>query len=548
MPSVPRLRSGDVVAGLCVAGLLLPEAVAYASIAGLPPQQGIFAAVAGCFAYGLVGRSRFAIVSPTSSSAAILAATLATLPDAGAVRGAATTVVVALVAAFLLLAAAARLGNFTGFVSRPVLRGFAFGLAVTIIVRQLPHLVGLPLPSTDLFHLLARLGAELPDWNPAALACGGTALAVLLALRRYPAVPGAFLVLAGGVAASALFGLPERGVAVVGTIDIVPAWPSWPSLSWAEYSQLARFALPLVLILFAESWGTIRALALRHGETVEADKELAALGVANIASALAQGMPVGAGFSAGAASEAAGAATRATAILTALGLAILVLCGGTLVARLPEPVLAAVIVAALVHALDPSPFLRLWTLGRDQYVALAAAAAVLAFGVLNGMLAAIVLSLTAVVRRLAAPQVAQLGRLGTSHDYVDLARHPDAAPPAGVAIWRPAQPLFFANADRIMGLIAARSRTVPDLRAVVVSLEESFDLDSTALEALMEFDAVMRGAGLHLQIARAHDHVRDLLEAAGARDLRARCSYSVDDAVAAVEALGGGPQAPRPQS
>ncbi|MFG1318794.1 SulP family inorganic anion transporter [Xanthobacter autotrophicus] len=534
MSSLPRPRTGDLIAGLCVAGLLLPEAVAYASIAGLPPQQGIFAAVAGCFVYALVGRSRFAIVSPTSSSAAILAATLATLPDEGAVKLAATTVVVVLVAAFLLLAAVARLGNFTGFVSRPVLRGFAFGLAVTIILRQLPHLVGLDAASSDLLHIIPQLVAEVPHWNPFAVACGGTALAALLLLRRFPAIPGAFLVLAGGVAVSAVFHLEAHGVAVVGTIDMMPAWPSWPALSWPDYSQLARFALPLVLILFAESWGTIRALSLRHGEAVEADRELAALGFANMASALAQGMPVGAGFSAGNASEAAGAATRATAIVTALGLAVLVIFGGTFVARLPEPVLAAVVIAALVHALDPAPLVRLWALGRDQYVAVAAAVAVLALGVLNGMLVAIALSLTAVVQRLATPQVAQLGRLGTTHDYVDLDRHPDAVAPKGIAIWRPAQPLFFANADRIMGIIATSSRAEPGLHAVVVSLEESFDLDSTALDALVEFDAVMRQAGLRLQLARAHDRVRDLLAAAGARDLVARCSYSVDDAVAAV--------------
>ncbi len=538
MSFIPRPRAGDLTAGLCVAGLLLPEAVAYAGIAGLPPQQGIFAAIAGCLVYGLAGRSRFAIVSPTSSSAAILAATLAMLPGDGALKLAATTVMVAFVALFLLIAAVARLGNFTGFVSRPVLRGFAFGLAVTIIIRQLPHMAGVAPQSTDLVHILLQLAGELPRWNLAALATGGGALAALLALRRFPAMPGALLVLAGGVAASMALDLPGRGVAVVGVIDIVPAWPAWPSLTWAEYSQLAQFALPLVLILFAESWGTIRAMALRHGEPVEADRELAALGLANLAAALVQGMPVGAGFSAGNASEAAGGATRATALITALGLAALIAFGGTLVAHLPEPVLAAVVIAALVHALDLAPFARLWTLGRDQYVALAAAAAVLTLGILDGMLVAIALSLAAVVRRLAAPQVLRLGRLGATHDYVDIERHPDAAPPPGIAIWRPAQPLFFANADRALGLILACSRAIPGLTAVVVSLEESFDLDSTALEALIELDTAMAGAGLHLHLARAHDRVRDLLLAAGAHDLAARCSYSVDDAVAAVGVPG----------
>jgi MFS superfamily sulfate permease-like transporter len=248
-------------------------------------------------------------------------------------------------------------------------------------------------------------------------------------------------------------------------------------------------------------------------------------------------MPVGAGFSAGAASEAAGAATRATAVVAAIGLAILIAVAGPLVGQLPEPVLAAVVITALTHSLDPSPLLRLWRLGRDQYVALGAAAAVILLGILNGMLVAIALSLAALVQRLASPQVARLGRLGSSRDFVDLERHPDAAPPPGIAIWRPTQPLFFANAERMLGLIAAGTRADKAAGLVVVSLEESFDLDSTALDALIEFDHDMNGAVRRIQYARVHHQVHDLLVSAGAGDLAARCSYSVDDAVAAVQAF-----------
>jgi MFS superfamily sulfate permease-like transporter len=538
------MRKRDLIAGLCVAGLLLPEAVAYAGIAGLPPQRAILAGVAGCIAYTVLGRSRFAIVSPTSSSAAILAATLAAMPGDAVVKATAATAIVALTGCFFLLAATARLGGLTGFISRPVLRGFAFGLAVTIILRQAPILVGIPLKAPDLFHLVVALVAALPRWNLASVGVGTAALAALLLLRRFPAVPGAFIVLAAGIASSSLFALPGHGVALVGPIDAMPTWPTLPALSWPDYSRLAQFTLPLVLILFAESWGTIRALALRHGDSVEANRELGALGLSNLASALVQGMPVGAGFSAGAASEAAGAETRATAVVAALGLAVLIACAAPLVARLPEPVLAAVVIAALVHALDPAPLLRLWRLGRDQYVALGAAAGVLVFGVLDGMLVAIALSLAALVSRLATPHVARLGRLGASHVYVDLARHPDAVVPPGVAIWRPAQPLFFANAERVLGLIAGGARADPTAPAVVVSLEESFDLDSTALDALIEFDGAMKAAGVRVQFARVHDRVRDVLTSAGAADLLARSSYSVDDAVTAVQPQAHDPGTP----
>ena len=528
------MRRADLIAGLSVAGLMLPETVAYAGIAGLPAQRGILAGIVGCLVYALVGRSRFAVVSPTSSSAAILAATLAATPGDISVKLAAATVVTALVGGLFLLAGVARLGGLAGFISRPVLRGFAFGLAITIILRQLPALAGVKLNSPDLAHLIFDLAAAIPRWNMASLGVGLAALAVLMALRRFPAVPAAFLVLASGIAASAAFDLPQHGVAVVGTIDAMPTWPTLPMLTGPAFSRLVILTLPLVLILFAESWGAIRSLALRNGDTVDADRELGALGAANVVSALAQGMPVGAGFSAGEASETAGAATRATAVVAALGLALLIACAAPWVAQLPESVLAAVVIAAVSRALDPAPLVRLWRLKRDPGVALGAAAAVLALGVLDGMMAAIVLSLAALVRRLATPRVVALGRLGESRDYVDLARHPDAACPSGVAIWRPDQPLFFANAERILAVIAARTHALP-VHAVVVSLEESFDLDSTALDALIEFDTSMRAGGVRLQFARVHDHVRDLLARAGPPDLTARSSYSVDDAVAAVQ-------------
>lgn len=523
-----------MIAGLSVAGLLLPEAVAYAGIAGLPPQRAILAAVAGALAYAAIGRSRFAIVSPTSSSAAILAAALGALAIHPDMKLALATIAVALTGLLFLAAAAARLGGFTGFISRPVLRGFAFGLAITIIARQSPAIAGVSVPAPNIFILLRDLTAMLPAWHGASVATGAVALVALLLLRHFRGFPGAALVLAAGIAASPVLDLPARGVAVVGVIDITPALPALPDLSWRTLSHLAEMVLPLVLILFAESWGTMRALALRHGDTIEPSRELAALGAANLAAAAVQGMPVGAGFSAGSAAEAAGAQTRATGVIAALGLALLMLFGAPLIAHLPQPVLAAVVIAALTHALDPGPLVRLWRLGRDQYVAIIAALGVLVFGVLNGMLLAILLSVVALVQRMAAPRLVRLGRLGDGHAFVDVGRHPDAGLPPGLAIWRPAEPLFFANAEQVLDRIGRRQMAEPGSRVVILSLEGTFDLDSTSLDALLEFDAWMKSNGVTVRLARARDHVRDLLAAAGAEDLVARSDYSVDDAVAAA--------------
>ena len=533
----------DLVAGISVAGLMLPEAVAYAGIAGLPPHRAILAGIVGCLIYAIFGRSRFAIVSPTSSSAAILAATLAVVPGDATIKAGLATVAVALAGILFVIAGTLRLGGITGFISRPVLRGFALGLAITIILHQLPILVGVPVQGSNILAYATALFGAVMQWNLISVAVGVVALAALLLLKRLPGIPAAFFVLAAGIFASYLFGLEGHGVKLVGPIEILPQWPSLPDAGWAAYSRLVQFTVPLVLILFAESWGTMRALALRYGETLEINRELGALGAANIASAVVQGMPVGAGFSAGFASEAAGAKTRATTVFAAIGLAILIACAGPLVALLPEPVLAAVVIAALTHALDPSPILRLRRLRRDFYVALGAAVGVLAFGVLNGMLLAIALSLAAMMHRLASPYIARLGRLDNSHDFVDVSRHDDAAEIPGIAIWRPGETLFFGNADTIFGEILSGSRSQAGLRAVVLSLEESSDIDSTAMDALMEFDSAMQRAGLRLQFARVHDRVRDLMMVAGVADVDKRCSFSVDDAVAAVIAEGKPPKA-----
>jgi len=528
------MRRNDLIAGLSVASLLLPEAVAYAAIAGLPPQRAIFAAIAGCLAYALLGQSRFAIVSPTSSSAAILAAILLAIPVPPEQKAALATAAILLTGIFFALAGLARLGSLTGLIARPVLRGFSFGLAITIIVKQLPAITGVAFSAPNIFALVAGLLAHVAQWNTYSLAAGLLALTALLSLKRLPAVPGAFIVLAVGIGASVWFNLPAHGVATVGAIDTTLNLPSLPNFSYEQWSRLAQLALPLAMILFAESWGTVSALALRHGDQLDANRELGAFGLANFASALVQGMPVGAGFSAGSASEAASSTSKLTAVVAAIGLALLVAFATPLIAHLPEPVLAAVVVAALVHGLNLKPFFQLWRINRDLFLALAAAAAVIFFGVLDGMLIAVALSIALLIQRLAHPRVAKLGRLPKSRDFVDVARHGDAQELLGIAIYRPSVPLLFANADTIFHLIETETLASPNTKAVIVSLEESADLDSTSFEVIAAFDTSMKKAGKKLQLARVHDHVRDVLQAGGLSDLVSRCSYSVDDAVAVV--------------
>ncbi len=544
-PLSSRIPLADMVAGLSVAGLLSAEAVAYSSIAGLTPEHAIFAAVTGLVVYALYGRSPFAIVSPTSSSAAILAAAIATLPVADASQKVELAYALVLCTGLIfLVAGVVRLGAIANFISRPVLHGFAFGLAVTIVIKQLPAIAGVAAKG-DVFQVIAGLASQATHWRAAPLIIGGASLVVLFALKRFPALPGAFVVLALAIAAAVAGNLCSGSLACVGPINTTPQLPGIPTLTLETWSRIAQLAGPLALIVYAESWGSMRTYALRHNETLDADHELRALGLANLAAGLLRGMPVGAGFSATSANEAAGAQSRLSGFAAALAIVALMFVGVRFIAQLPEATLAAVVISALAHALDPRPLLRLWRLGRDQYVATATAASVLAFGVLNGMLIAIALSLIAVLQRFSRPQIMQLGCLAGSRDFVDVARHPEAVSEAGIAIFRPAEPIFFANCERIFHAIEMRlatlspAPTLSPVYCVIVSLEMSSDLDSTSAEALSEFAARLARDGKTLMFARVKDAIRDLLIRAGDIELASseRSYFSVADAHDAAMAV-----------
>jgi MFS superfamily sulfate permease-like transporter len=532
-----RFAFHDTIAGIAVAGLMVPEAIAYAGLAGLTPARALVAAVVGGLCYAFVGRSRFAIIAPTSSSAAILAAGLGSLSSDGAIRSAEATAMIGIVGLLFAAFAILRLGALSGFVSRPVLRGFAIGLAVTIILKQLPKLLAIPVDHHDIGTIVVDLFANAGSWHPTSAAIGGMALVCLLAMRRVPQLPGALVILLAGIGASAFFHLGSSGVALAGPADLNIPTPSLPPLSLALWGRMTQLAAPIALILFAESWGTMRALALKHGDGLDANRELGALGAANILSALVNGMPVGAGFSAGSASEAAGAQSRVTAATASLAVLCFALFANGWIALIPEPVLAAIVIAALTHALSPAPILKLFRINRDGWIAVAAMVGVLAFGVLNGMLMAVALSIADLLHEFSSPTVSELGRLGSSHDFVDRRRHPEAATLPGISIFRPNAPLIFANAESVLNLIAARVRA-SDVRVVILSLEESYDLDSTAIEALGEFALGLKQMGTQVIFARAHDPVRDVLRVAGMDDLAQTSTFSVADA--AEIALSGG--------
>jgi sulfate permease, SulP family len=525
----------DVLAGLSIAGLLLPEAVAYSGIAGLPPQAGVIALFVGLVCYGLLGRSRYAIVSATSSSAAVLAAgTLALAGPAGAARAAVAATLVLLTGGCFLIAGAARLGGLSHLIARPVLRGFTFGLACVIALKQLPNLFGLPGLHGDFVpRLLLDLLKSAAQVQPATMGAGVAALLLLFLCERVRRLPGSLLVIVLGVAASGW--LAQHGVTLTGAINLTPAWvlPKWPSSGqWLPSIELAA---ALLLVLYAESYGAIRAFALKHGDRANANRDLLVLGVANVVSGLLHGMPLGAGYSGTSANEAAGARSRLAGLVAAGCVLLMVLLLLRWIERIPEPVLAAIV----IHAVSKSwrlavfkPYL-LWK--RDRLVALAAVLAVLAFGILNGLLVAIAFSLAMLLRQLATPRISVLGQLGDSHDYVDIAEHPDAQQQPGMLILRAEEPLFFANAESILALARQRVEDHAGIHVVVLSLEESSDLDSTALESLADFATWLSARDIMLRVARLKDAVHALLLRAALPQLPSSALnfWSVEDAAKA---------------
>ncbi|MHC3822246.1 SulP family inorganic anion transporter [Pseudomonas sp. G3-19] len=510
----PPNRWQDILAGLSIAGLLLPEAVAYSTIAALAPQAGVIALFAGLLCYGLFGTSRFAIVSATSSSAAVLAAATATMANGDLQLRATLAVGLVLVTGGLfLLAGIFRFGSVTAFIAKPVLRGFAFGLALTIILKQVASVVGVHLIDANLVRFAPQLLEQLPQWNWPAAAVAAVALVLLGLFSRFPRVPGGLLVVVIGIVAGQWLNLPAYGVNMIGLIDLSLEVPSLPVLPFADWLRLGEVGFALVMILYAESYGSISSFALKHGDRVTSNRDLLALGAANLLSGLFHGMPAGAGYSATSANEAAGATSRWAGGVAALVVLVIVLTVLPWIALTPEPILAAIVVHALARGLSLQPLGRYFVWRRDRLLVLCAVGAVLVLGILDGLLVSVAISVLLMLKQMSAADIQVLGRIDGGHDFVDLQRHPTAVTEPGVLIVRPSEALFFANVERVLGaaLHLIRHSDVA-LHTVILSLEETPDLDGTSIEAIQEFFLRVHQEGKRLILARLKHEALAVLE------------------------------------
>ena len=544
-PALPSDHSNtwsDVVAGLCVAGLLLPEAVAYAGLAHLSVGHGLTAALLGLLLYALFGGSRFAIVTPTSSTATLAAAAAVSMTGAYSAAHAAvfTQAVMALVVLcglLLMLLALTRQGQLSSYISRPVLKGFGFALAVSIVIKQLPDALGLEQATpSDPLPLLAFALQHVGQWHAATAALALASATLMLVLRRWPQVPASLLVIVLSIGLAPVLDWQALGVRQIGDIAAPTFALGLPHLPMDQWLRAGELAFGLVMLVFAESWGSMRTQALAHGDSLDANRELLVLGGCNLVSGLLQGMVVGAGFSGTSANAAAGAVSRRAGVVALLAILPAVLFALPALQLLPRAVLAVAVINALWHALSLRPLRAVWQMQRDRMLLLAAVLAVLVLGVLDGMLAAIGLSVLSALHRFSQPVVHELGELGSSRNYVDVKTQQGAAAKPGLLILRPEEPLFFGCAERVTTEVLQRVRTRESLHTVVLSLEESADLDATAVDCLMELRASLQAQGITLLLARVKTTVRELLQRVSPDGVghAAQLFWSVADAVEAV--------------
>ena len=528
----------DIVAGIAVAGLLIPEGMAYAGIAGVPPQMGLYAACVGMFVYAIFGTSRQLAVTSTSSSAAMLAALVAPLALADSARYMMLVSAAAIASGCLfLLAGLLKLGAVSEFISKPVLKGFVFGLALTIIVKQAHKLLGIPSGHGNFFHQSWHVLASIADVNQWTLGVGAGALLIMLLLRALaPRVPSVLVVLVLGILSFSWFGLERHAVEVVGTIRAGMPTLSWPRVGEDELADVFIGATGIVLVLIAEAIAAGRTFAAKNNYEISPNQELRALGMANLVSGLFGGMIVGGGMSGTAANDAAGARTQLSTITASLFVGLTLAFLLPMFRNLPEAVLGAIVVHAVMHLVDIGTLKYYAKLRTGSiWIALAALIGVLQMGILRGLILAVGLTLIALMHKLSSPQDSVLGRLPESMTFVDVARYSEAEQVPGLLIFRPNGLLFFANANRVHNrLLELVKGSGASLRAVVVNLEASPEIDVTSLEMLRRLRDELQKSGIHLYFSRVADPVRDLFDRSGFLDeLDGRLFRGVNAAVAA---------------
>ena len=510
------LRS-DAVAGFTIWGLLVPEGIAYASLAGLPPQAGLYTLLASLVLYAVFGTSRQLVVAGTSASAVLVYSSVTALhPKGAAAYGAFAAGLIIVTGVLLLCSGLFRLGFITQFLSRPVMEGFVFGLAIFVAVSQLPKLFGLAKGPGDTIAQFVHLAAHLGDASWTTFAVGAVALGLLFALDRVKGVPGGLVVLALGIVVSAAAHLDSHGVDTVGKIPAGLPSVQGVHLHAADLWVLLPSAAGMMLVIFSEALGAADTFAEKHGYQLDASQEMIALGLANIGSGFLGGLAAGGSLSQSSVNDGAGARSEMSSVIAAVLSLITVVALTPLFTDLPEAVLAAMIIHAVSKLMKVSEMRRFYHLVRREFwLGMITLAGVITLDVLPGLVIGVVLSLLILDYLASRPRFSVLGAdAEVPGAYVDIRRHPRARLLPGVLVVRPDAPLFYANAQPLRDAVRRLMRSSAPVRALVLDLDATDELDVTSAEALLAIAAELRARHVGLALAHLHATVADLLRRA----------------------------------
>ena len=515
---------GDLIAGIAVAALIVPKNLGYAGIAGIPLQNGLYAAAAGAILYAVFGTSRQISTGPSSGLAAVAASAVvaASITGTANVASFVATITLASGALFLLLAVF-KMGWVAQFLSRAVVTGFLFGAAIDVVIGELPKLTGTSASGSNPLQELRSWVSTLGDTSVATLVVGLVSLAVVFGVRVVaPRIPGALVLVVGGLLASRIFDLGAHGVALVGEVPRglpTPALPKW-SLVSAHASTIALAAVALVLIGFSQTAGDSRAFAAKHRYRIDINQESVAQGMSNVGAGLFQGMPVSTSLSASSLNDHSGARTGLASLTSGVIVLLTLLILAPLFSKLPKPVLAALIIEAVVMGMMDLPEMRrLFRVKRfDFWIAVLAIAGTLVFGVLAGVIIGIGLSLLWLISVATRPSMPLLGRERGTQVYRELDEHPTDEQFPGVVVLRLDGGLFFATSDALEDRVREVALSTPGISGIVLDCEGIDFIDSQGSAKMGEVLELAERAGVTLRLARVKPAVEEVLRRDGFLD------------------------------
>ncbi len=512
----------DLIAGLVLTAVLVPVGMGYAEAAGLQPIYGLYATIAPLVVYAIFGPSRILVLGPDSALAAMIAATIVPLSGGEPTRAATLAAMLAIFSGlFCILAGLARFGFITDLLSKPIRYGYLNGIALTVLVSQMPKLFGFSVHADGLVAEVTGFvrGILSGMTNPVALAIGLGCLAVILGVKRWNRkVPGVLLAVVGATVIVSAFNLAGRaGIVVVGPLPQgLPSF-AFPAIAPGDIQPLVAGAIAIALVSFADTSVLARTFALRGGYQTNQNQEMIALGAANVASGFFQGFSISGSASRTPVAEAAGAKTQVTGLIGASCIALLLLFFPELLKNLPATTLGAVVISAALSIIDVPALLRLYRLSRAEFVlSLICFLAVVLRGVIIGIFIAVGVALLNLVWHAWRPYSAVLGRVQNLKGYHDVTRYPQAKRIPGLVLFRWDAPLFFANAEAFRErVLAAVAESPAPPRWVVVAAEPVTDMDVTAADVLAELDNELTTAGIEFSFAEMKDPVKDRLKRYG---------------------------------